>query len=108
METHKQTHIHRDTYKHAYLINDTQAQIETYTNTYTNTQAHRYTTHIHEFIITPGLLTRALTRVLTGFRQVCEAERALHPLPCEAGSTLRGLYSVVTGSGKISPAWTAL
>ena len=33
--------------------------------------------------------------VLTGSREVSEAGRGLHPLPCEVGSTVRGLYSVV-------------
>ena len=40
-------------------------------------------------------LARALTRVLTGYREVCVDGRALHPLPCEAGNTVRGLCSVV-------------
>ena len=56
------------------------------------------------FII-PGLLTRALTRILKGSGEACAAGRGLYPLPCEVWSMVRGLYSVVNrGSGKITPA----
>ena len=41
----------------------------------------------------------AVFRVLKGTREVCAAERMLHPLPFEVGSMVRGLYSVVMFGG---------
>ena len=53
----------------------------------------------------PGLLRKALTRVLKGSSKVCAAGRGLYPLPFEVGNMVRGLYSVVNiGSGRISAA----
>ena len=47
----------------------------------------------------------ALTRVLKGTKEVCVAERMLHPLTFEVWSMVRRLYSVVNrGSGRICPA----
>ena len=37
----------------------------------------------------------ALPRILTGSREFSASGRGLHPLPCEAESMVRGLYSVV-------------
>ena len=88
----RHTSTHRDTYKHTYkhIYKQTYKQIDMQTT--------------NGFII-PGLLTRALTRILKGSRELCAAGRGLHPLPCEAWSMVRGRYSVVNrGSGRITPA----
>jgi len=58
----------------------------------------------HGFII-PRPSEQGSTRFLKGSGEVCAAGRGLHPLPCEAWSMARGLYSVMNrGSGRISPA----
>ena len=96
--THNNTDRHTDTWKHT-SRHKTCTASQRHTNTHRDTYKHIYkhidTQTIHGFIITAGLLTRALTRVLKVSGEVCAAGRGLHPLPFEVGSMVRGLYSVV-------------